>query len=104
MALQSTFNSVHYYMTTFSCKNFLSLVTNNTELLYSFSKISHFTYCNPLVRYSSYQFQFNMREIVHLQAGQCGNQIGSKFWEVRSIDLSFAPPTFIKVLLLFTFS
>jgi len=23
-----------------------------------------------------------MREIVHLQAGQCGNQIGSKFWEV----------------------
>ncbi len=26
-----------------------------------------------------------MREIVHLQAGQCGNQIGSKFWEVRVI-------------------
>eukprot|EP00057_Strongylocentrotus_purpuratus_P035764 XP_801828.1 PREDICTED: tubulin beta-4B chain isoform X1 [Strongylocentrotus purpuratus] len=23
-----------------------------------------------------------MREIVHLQTGQCGNQIGSKFWEV----------------------
>jgi len=23
-----------------------------------------------------------MREIVHLQVGQCGNQIGSKFWEV----------------------
>jgi hypothetical protein len=23
-----------------------------------------------------------MREIVHLQAGQCGNQIGAKFWEV----------------------
>jgi len=22
-----------------------------------------------------------MREIVHLQAGQCGNQIGTKFWE-----------------------
>ena len=22
-----------------------------------------------------------MREIVHIQAGQCGNQIGSKFWE-----------------------
>jgi hypothetical protein len=21
------------------------------------------------------------REIVHLQAGQCGNQIGAKFWE-----------------------
>lgn len=25
----------------------------------------------------------NMREIVHIQAGQCGNQIGAKFWEVR---------------------
>ena len=23
------------------------------------------------------------REIVHIQAGQCGNQIGAKFWEVR---------------------
>ncbi|KAJ7034667.1 Tubulin/FtsZ, GTPase domain-containing protein [Mycena alexandri] len=25
-----------------------------------------------------------MREIVHLQTGQCGNQIGAKFWEVLS--------------------
>jgi hypothetical protein len=24
-----------------------------------------------------------MKEIVHIQAGQCGNQIGAKFWEVR---------------------
>ena len=24
----------------------------------------------------------SMREIVHIQAGQCGNQIGSKFWEI----------------------
>ncbi|CAL0333266.1 unnamed protein product [Lupinus luteus] len=23
-----------------------------------------------------------MREILHIQAGQCGNQIGAKFWEV----------------------
>ena len=22
-----------------------------------------------------------MREIVHIQGGQCGNQIGAKFWE-----------------------
>ena len=22
------------------------------------------------------------REIVHIQAGQCGNQIGAKFWEM----------------------
>jgi len=25
-----------------------------------------------------------MREIVHIQAGQCGNQIGAKFWELMS--------------------
>ncbi len=25
-----------------------------------------------------------MREIVHIQTGQCGNQIGTKFWEVIS--------------------
>jgi len=25
-----------------------------------------------------------MREIVHMQTGQCGNQIGAKFWEVMS--------------------
>ncbi len=26
-----------------------------------------------------------MREIVHIQGGQCGNQIGAKFWEVRQM-------------------
>ena len=25
-----------------------------------------------------------MREIIHIQVGQCGNQIGAKFWEVIS--------------------
>ena len=25
-----------------------------------------------------------MREIIHLQSGQCGNQIGAKFWETIS--------------------
>jgi len=32
-----------------------------------------------------------MREIVHIQAGQCGNQIGSKFWEVICDEHSIAP-------------
>jgi len=27
-----------------------------------------------------------MREIVHIQCGQCGNQVGSKFWEVISTE------------------
>ncbi|KAK9880631.1 hypothetical protein WA026_011872 [Henosepilachna vigintioctopunctata] len=32
-----------------------------------------------------------MREIVHVQAGQCGNQIGSKFWEVVSDEHGIDP-------------
>ena len=31
------------------------------------------------------------REIVHLQAGQCGNQIGSKFWEITSDEHGLQP-------------
>ncbi|GET93913.1 beta tubulin [Leishmania tarentolae] len=33
----------------------------------------------------------NMREIVSCQAGQCGNQIGSKFWEVISDEHGVDP-------------
>ncbi|XP_061158069.1 tubulin beta-4B chain-like isoform X4 [Syngnathus typhle] len=32
-----------------------------------------------------------MREIVHIQAGQCGNQIGAKFWEVISDEHGVDP-------------
>lgn len=32
-----------------------------------------------------------MREIVHIQVGQCGNQIGAKFWETISQVLFFLP-------------
>ena len=32
-----------------------------------------------------------MREIVHIQGGQCGNQIGSKFWEVISDEHGIDP-------------
>uniref|UniRef100_F1LH51 Tubulin beta-1 chain n=1 Tax=Ascaris suum TaxID=6253 RepID=F1LH51_ASCSU len=32
-----------------------------------------------------------MREIVHVQAGQCGNQIGAKFWEVISDEHGIQP-------------
>jgi len=32
-----------------------------------------------------------MREIVHLQTGQCGNQIGAKFWEVISAEHGISP-------------
>ena len=32
-----------------------------------------------------------MREIVHLQVGQCGNQIGSKFWEIISDEHGVDP-------------
>jgi hypothetical protein len=46
-----------------------------------------------------------MREIVHIQAGQCGNQIGAKFWEVRAFVCSsvndcihFERQSFVQVL------
>ena len=32
-----------------------------------------------------------MREIVHVQAGQCGNQIGAKFWEIISDEHGVDP-------------
>uniref|UniRef100_A0A8C0E4G5 Tubulin/FtsZ GTPase domain-containing protein n=1 Tax=Balaenoptera musculus TaxID=9771 RepID=A0A8C0E4G5_BALMU len=32
-----------------------------------------------------------MREIVHIQASQCGNQIGAKFWEVTSDEHVIEP-------------
>ncbi|XP_050355303.1 tubulin beta chain-like [Nymphalis io] len=32
-----------------------------------------------------------MREIVHIQVGRCGNQIGSKFWEVISDEHGITP-------------
>ncbi|CAE8600184.1 unnamed protein product, partial [Polarella glacialis] len=32
-----------------------------------------------------------MRELVHIQAGQCGNQIGAKFWEVISDEHGIDP-------------
>ena len=31
------------------------------------------------------------REIVHIQAGQCGNQIGAKFWEIISDEHGVDP-------------
>ena len=31
-----------------------------------------------------------MREIVHIQGGQCGNQIGAKFWEVGHLAVLFS--------------
>ena len=32
-----------------------------------------------------------MREIVHIQIGQCGNQIGAKFWEIISDERDTDP-------------
>ena len=32
-----------------------------------------------------------MREIVHLQLGQCGNQCGTKFWEIISDEHGIDP-------------
>ena len=39
-----------------------------------------------------------MREIVCIQGGQCGNQIGSKFWEVISDNFLQVPMSWELVL------
>merc|ERR1712024_326818 len=44
--------------------------------------LTHSTSVNPPI---------TMREIVHLQAGQCGNQIGAKFWEIISDEHGIDP-------------
>jgi tubulin beta len=40
-----------------------------------------------------------MREIVHMQGGQCGNQIGAKFWEVISDEHGSNPDPSQRMLL-----
>ncbi len=35
-----------------------------------------------------------MREIVHIQAGQCGNQVGAKFWEIVADEHGIDPDGF----------
>ncbi|URE47982.1 hypothetical protein MUK42_14959 [Musa troglodytarum] len=37
---------------------------------------------SDLILHPCFLIQGKMREILHVQGGQCGNQIGSKFWEV----------------------
>ena len=41
-----------------------------------------------------------MREIVHVQAGQCGNQIGAKFWEI--IRYYSLPGVYISLFIVYT--
>jgi tubulin beta len=38
-----------------------------------------------------------MSSIVHLQVGQCGNQIGTKFWEIVSDEHGVDPSGFCRI-------
>ena len=44
-----------------------------------------------------------MREIVHLQTGQCGNQIGLKFWEVVSDEHEIGTSKYVPLAILVNF-
>ena len=47
---------------------------------------------------AGYLFQISiMRELIHVQVGQCGNQVGTKFWET----VAFEEKNTIVVLLYF---
>lgn len=69
-------------MTNYSSSNssythntYLPTLNNKFNSLFSvYSRIFFLKFCNP------------MREIIHIQAGQCGNQIGTKFWETISTE------------------
>jgi hypothetical protein len=43
---------------------------------------------------TNFSLQSIMREIVHIQGGQCGNQIGAKFWEVIADEHGVDPVSF----------
>ena len=49
-------------------------------------------YKRPL---STSRLSSDMREIVHIQGGQCGNQIGAKFWEVIADEHGVDPVSFM---------
>ena len=58
---------------------------------FSFSPF-HWKLNGKILSHISDNLQINpitMREIVHVQAGQCGNQIGAKFWEIIRYQLIF---------------
>ena len=38
-----------------------------------------------------------MRELVHVQGGQCGNQIGAKFWEVIADEHGIDPTGLMRI-------
>jgi hypothetical protein len=46
----------------------------------------------------------SMRELVHIQGGQCGNQIGAKFWEVISDEHGIILPVRTTVTLICNWS
>merc|ERR1712215_143807 len=56
--------------------------------------VKHAPYLPPDLKHTLSDFVKKldkMREIVHLQAGQCGNQIGAKFWEIISDEHGIDP-------------
>merc|ERR1711868_6623 len=55
------------------------------------SQSGHFDQLTTFLPTPLFCKKYRMREIVHIQAGQCGNQIGSKFWEVISDEHGIDP-------------
>merc|ERR1711868_265757 len=55
------------------------------------SQSGHFDQLTTFLPTPLFCKKYRMREIVHIQAGQCGNQIGAKFWEVISDEHGIDP-------------
>lgn len=67
-------------------------------------RISHADFPERALTLCISLLSLNNSEIVHIQAGQCGNQIGAKFWEVRGLYRPHRRPRFLFLFLDFFFS
>lgn len=70
--------TIYFILTHRLLKSYIFLFTS---LAFFLSKNLHRE--TPVSRFIQTHYSIKkMREILHVQAGQCGNQIGGKFWEV----------------------
>ena len=70
----------------FLCPHFHPFLTKNTHSLLFFSYLRK-TFYQEL----EFQRKEKMREILHIQGRQCGNQIRAKFWEVVCAEHGIDP-------------
>ena len=77
-----TFKSGHQQVVVLS--SWAADTVRSTPRISANNTTSKYIYIHILCQFPVVFRVSTMREIVHVQAGQCGNQIGAKFWEIIS--------------------